>query len=543
MKAGEIAHSITRGAFYLALEKAAALLSGVAYFALLLRWLGPTKYGIMTLALSFAGLATMATGNFEVFLERYAAEYEAHGRLRTLRRAHLLALAVKLVLGVVAAAVLVALAPLLAVQFNTPQLAMLMPVLSLIVAFDGFSTTGRATLYGLQRFRWVSGIALLFHLVKTVMVGALWGARQGLPQLAIGLTALAVAQGAASTIVPLWLLRRAEDPAAGTHPPEPPRPAGARPAPDDRTLRGLVRSMAAYCVPLLGARITFMSGQNLSKIVLGKLFDTALLGYFSFAFQTIERFVELLYTVPSSLLPSLTQLVARDERKRLGTVFDQALRLISVAACALSFGLFVFARELTLLVGSPLFEPAIPLMRILALVPVVRTAQQPLTMVFQAMRLPGTVLRLAVLKFLVEFGSYFALLPILGIYGAAWANLAGALASYLGASFVMRRLVPDTPGPASRVAVAARTLGLLAVLLLAALLCDWRLGHAMSLTLRILLVPAGILGVFALELVQRQDLQKLAAIQLRWGPARQLRDWVVAGAARIAHAAEPERTL
>ena len=96
MKPGEIAHSVSRGAFYLAIEKVAALISGLLYFALLLRWLGPTKYGIMTLALSFAGLATMATGNFEVFLERYAAQYQAQGRLATLRRAHLLALGVKL---------------------------------------------------------------------------------------------------------------------------------------------------------------------------------------------------------------------------------------------------------------------------------------------------------------------------------------------------------------------------------------------------------------------------------------------------------------
>ena len=66
MKEREIAHSVTRGAFYLSIEKASALLSGMAYFALLLRWLGPTKYGIMTLALSFVGLATMATANFEM---------------------------------------------------------------------------------------------------------------------------------------------------------------------------------------------------------------------------------------------------------------------------------------------------------------------------------------------------------------------------------------------------------------------------------------------------------------------------------------------
>ena len=36
MKGREIAHSVTRGAFYLAIEKASGLLSGMAYFALLL---------------------------------------------------------------------------------------------------------------------------------------------------------------------------------------------------------------------------------------------------------------------------------------------------------------------------------------------------------------------------------------------------------------------------------------------------------------------------------------------------------------------------
>src|SRR5215471_2408054 len=51
MKPGEIAKSVSRGAFYLAVEKVAALVSGTVYFALLLRWMGPTKYGIITLGL------------------------------------------------------------------------------------------------------------------------------------------------------------------------------------------------------------------------------------------------------------------------------------------------------------------------------------------------------------------------------------------------------------------------------------------------------------------------------------------------------------
>lgn len=532
MKPGEIAHSVTRGAFYLALEKAAGLFAGVAYFALLLRWMGPTKYGIMTLALSFTGLASLATGNFEVFLERFAAEYEAHGRLLTLRRAHMLALGLKLGLGLVGAAVLVGLAPFLAVQFNTPELTMLMPILALIVAFDGFSTTGRATLYGLQHFRMVSAIAVLFHIVKTVMVGSLWGAKQGMLQLAIGLTALTLVQGAVSTIVPLWMLRHAKDPPAGADD----EPSGAPPA---RPRHGLLRGMVAYCIPLLGARVTFMSGQNLGKIVLGKFFDTAQLGYFSFAFQTVERFVELVYTLPASLLPSFTRLVARGEHERLRSVLDQSLRLISVAGCALSFGLFVYAREITLVIGSPLFEPSIPLVRILALVPMARTAQQPLTMLFQALRLPGTVLRLAILKFVAEFGSYFALLPAFGMFGAAWANLAGAVVSYLAALVVVTRIFPNRADSRARVATAVRAASLLAALLLAGLLCEWKLGHALSLTLRIMLAPAGLLAVFALKLIMRQDLDKLAEIQLRWAPLRAVRDVVLRAAGLVASIAEP----
>jgi O-antigen/teichoic acid export membrane protein len=532
VKPGEIAHSVTRGAFYLALEKIAGLFAGVAYFALLLRWMGPTQYGIMTLALSFTGLASLATGNFEVFLERFAAEYEAHGRLRTLRRAHLLALALKLGLGLAGAAVLVGLSPFLAVQFKTPELSMLMPVLALIVLFDGFSSTGRATLYGLQHFRLVSAIAVLFHIVKTVMVGWLWGAKQGMLQLAIGISVMTLVQGVVSTLLPLWMLRHAEDPPAGSNL----APEGEAP---DRRPRGLLRGMMAYCVPLLGARVTFMSGQNLGKIVLGKYFDTAQLGYFSFAFQTVERFVELVYTLPASLLPSFTRLVAREEHERLRSVLDQSLRLISVAGCALSFGLFVFAREITLVIGSPLFVPSIRMVRILALVPMARTAQQPLTMLFQALRLPGTVLRLAILKFVVEFGSYFALLPAFGMFGAGWANLAGAVASYLAALVVVARIFPNRANTAARTSTAVRASGLLAVLLLAGLLCDWHLEHTLGLALRVLLAPAGILAAFALRLIRREDLEKLSAIQLRSRLLRTVRDLLVRAAGHVASIAAP----
>jgi len=521
VKPGEIARSVSRGAFYLAVEKVAALLSGILYFALLLRWMGPTKYGIITLALSFVGLASMATGNFEMYLERYAAEHEAHGRLLTLRRAHRLALALKLGLGALAGAILVLLAPVMARHFDSPELGVVLPVVAFIVACDGLSTTGRAVLYGLQRFRWICAVSVAFHIAKTAMVGTLWWAQKGLNELAIGLAVLTALQGLVQTVAPLWLLRHARDhgPAAGE---------GEGVPREGR----LLRVMMAYCMPLMGARAAFQSGQNLSKVVLGKLFGLAELGFFSFAFQTVERFVEVAHTLPAALLPSLTKLVTTGERERLRWVFDQAFRLIQAGACALSLGLFIFAPELTRWVGSPMFIPAVPLLRIMALVPLARTAQQPFTMLFQALRLPGTVLTLTLIKVGVEFGCYFILVPTLGLTGAGWANLAGTTVAFAGAHLALRRTLPEGSGERAR--ATALALALVVPLLAAGLAIDAVLDGPPGVALKLLLAAPAVAGAFALGLITRYDLEKVSSLPLSAAWMRRTRDTAVAVGDRLA---------
>ena len=533
MKRGEIAQNVTRGAFFLAVEKTAALLSGMLYFALLLRWLGPTNYGMLTLALAITGLASIATGNFEMFLERYAAEYQARHRFDLLLRAHLVAVVVKLSLGVIASAALLALAPHLAVQFEMPALAVLLPMLTVMVATDGLSTTGRSLMFGLQRYEWVSGLSLLFHLAKTIMVGVLWWTQHGLVALAAGLATLAVMQALLFSITAWWLARRAAaaPPLLG--------PAEL----EDPTIesRPLFTQMLGYCVPLLGARAAFLSGQNLGKVLLAKVLDATQLGYFTFAFQTIERFVELAYTVPSSLLPSLTHLVARAERERLGYIFDQAFRLVQVAACTVAWCVFAFAPELTLWVGSPMFMPSVGMLQVLALVPIARTAQQPLTMLFQAMRKPGIVFSLSIVKLSVELACYLLIVPRFGGTGAAWANLAGAVASYLLALVFAAVLLPDTGR--ERTSVVARALLLtLPMLGLASLLVPAGSPAPLSLLARVLLVMPAVFGLFALRLVTRYDLEKLSGLQLRAPFARRMRDVLVRSAEPLARMFESRRT-
>lgn len=527
MKRGEIAGNFTRGAFYLGIEKAVAMVSTLLYTALMARWLGPHNYGMLTVAFSVVTLATAFTGNFEMFLERYSAEYQLQGRLGTLRRAYLVALGLKLALGLLVCAGLFAITGWLAAFYRIEELRLLVPLLTVFVATDGLSTTGRAVLFGLQRFEWVSGLSLIFNVGKTLLVGFLWLSGQGLVSLAIGFSALAALQALVTFAATERILRRSPRGSA---------PAGAEGGPEG----GLLRAMFGYCIPLYGARLSFLSGQNLGKLVLGKVLDPAALGLFTFAFQTVERFVELAHTVPNSLLPSFTQLVAHGDRERLRYITDQAFRLIQLLACALSFVLFVYAPELVRVVGSSLFLPSVPYLRILALVPIARTAQQPLTMLFQAMRRPGYVFGLAVSKLVAEVAGYFLLLVPFGAAGACWANLGGAVTSFIGALAFAAVLVPE--GVEERLGAVVRNLLLLLPALLLTMFAEREMGVLGSLPVRLFLFVPAVVGTFALGLVTRYDLDKLAHLALPGAWLPRARDRVVAAADRLARVFENRRT-
>jgi O-antigen/teichoic acid export membrane protein len=519
VKPGEVARSLSRGAFFLGSEKIVTSFSTILYSALIARWLGPTKYGVFALAFSAVSLATAFTGNFENYLDRYAAEHHLFGQLGTLRRAFAIAFGLKFVLGLVAGAVLVLIAPWLAVRYRIPELGFLLPLLSAVIVADSLSSTGRSLLFGLQRFGWVSTLSLVASLGRTALVWALWTAQQGLRSLAIGMSLLSLAQALLFGLAAVVVLARLRPPPAH------------RAADDVPPTGGLLRQMTAYCTPMLGANLSFLSGQSLGKLVLGLVIDPRQLGYFNFAFTTVERFVEIVNTLPRALLPSLTRIVAVGDRERLHYVFNQAFRLMQVAAGILSFGLFVYAREIVLLIGSPLFEPAIPLLRVLALVPIVRTTQQPFTVLFQALRKPGNVLLAALAKLVAEGAGYLVLVMLtLGVSWACWSNLFGAAASFTCALLLARRLLPE--GERERFSVFRRALLVLVPSALVTLVAERWMGGTLSLAVRLPLVVPALLAVLALGLITRYDLEKLAALPLGSPLASRVRDRAVALADR-----------
>jgi O-antigen/teichoic acid export membrane protein len=203
-----------------------------------------------------------------------------------------------------------------------------------------------------------------------------------------------------------------------------------------------------------------------------------------------------------------------------------------VVAALLSFFLFAFAREITVFVGSPMFEPAVPLLRVLALVPIARTAHQPLTMLFQALKRPGIVFRLAAIKFVTEFGCYFALVPLLGLAGAAVSNLAGAVVAYGAALAGLAREMPA--GADERRSSVLRSALLFVPLFVLAWLASERLQEPASIVVRGLLAMLSVWLVFAAGLVDHEDIGRVAEIPLESRWMRRVRDLVVNGAFAVA---------
>ncbi len=541
----QILRNVSRGSFFLAAEQATALFSGVVYSAVVLRWLGPGDYGLLSLGLSVIGLASIGTGNFETYLERYAAEFETRGKGERLQRAYALALGIKLGLGLVTATGLWLLGRWIAQEYGEPRLESLLGALGGLLVVESFLTTGRAILFGMQRFGWVTATAVVFHLAKVIVVLALWLSHAGVFELALALVTVTAFSGLLQTALAVGFLRR------GPRAVGPPLPKSLQAAADPDLFRPegaaaevgeppLLASMLRYCLPLLGARAAFLTSQHLSRAVLGKFLSLEQLGYFSFAFTVVDRFVSFVYALPSSLLPSLTQLLARGDRLRFQRLLDKSFRLIATAAAALSFGIFVFAEEITLLLGGAQYHPAIPVLTVMALVPWVRTAQQPLTMAFYALRQTSSVLGLALLKLGVEFAGYFLLIPILGLQGAAWAHVTGAILSFAAALALMGRNF--RPARHRWVATAKATALLLAAASVKLLLVQANAGVAAGLATKlIVLAPLFLLAVFVGDLVTEDDLRRTASLEIRPPWARRTRDTVVRLGLRLSRAVGPWR--
>ena len=489
---------VSRGSFYLGLEQLTMLTGGVFYSIIVLRMLGPATYGILNLGQAAIGLAGVLTTNIETYLERFVAEIDARGAQHILRPLVRKILLTKATLAVVAGILVVILSDAIATAYGYRDLRRLLPALAPLVLLEGAGYVLRVTLFGLQRFRSIWIVALCNSILKLAIVFTLWMLHEGVVALVVGLVVVQglTVVGLAALVLRFLPKMQGSGEEVPTH-----------------------KKIWDYVLPLLGARAFFLSGQHLNRLILGALMPARELGLASFALLTIDRFISLAAAVPNSLLPALSRLRGEKRDGAIEQVVTEGYRLVAAISVAVMAATFCLAREAVWITGGHEFFGAILPLQILALTPLFRTMQQPLSMGFYTYEKTRTIFWLAGLKFVVEPLCYPLLIPRFGVAGVAMASLLSSIAVFGPSLRIADHMFPATVGARRRATLTAWAIGALVLLL------GWALHNLTEpwpgLSVRILIFLAAVAGIVVIgRLVHGDDLRNLAEATRRASAVR-----------------------
>jgi O-antigen/teichoic acid export membrane protein len=306
----------------------------------LARILIPRDFGVMGMVLVFGNLAAVLvdSGYGAALVQRQRVE-DRH--LRTV-------FSVSTLSGVVIAASLAVLSGWLAGFFNEPRVQRVALIISLSFVLTSVAVVWDALAYRMMRFRLLAVVD-----ISATVVGA--AVAIGCALAGLGATSLAI-QVVTYSAVRLVLLG-----ATATWAPS----FGG----DFVTLRELSR----FSLSLLGFNVLNFAARSADNLLIGRELGSESLGYYSRAYNLMLLPAMTVVSVVSRVMfPSLSRM---DAAERVRRVYLESLGAIALVAAPLSIGLFVSARELVETIFGPRWSPAVPVVRVLALVSLVQTFQ------------------------------------------------------------------------------------------------------------------------------------------------------------------------
>jgi len=188
-------------------------------------------------------------------------------------------------------------------------------------------------------------------------------------------------------------------------------------------------------------------------------------------------------------------------------------------ALLLMAGTYCLARETVWITGGGEFLPAVVPLQILALTPLFRTMQQPLTMCFYTYERTKIVFWLAAIKFAVEPLAYPLLIPRLGVSGAALASLLSSVVVFGPSVYLADRILPQTASLRHRATAIVWSIGVFVAI------AGWFAGRIRpywpDLAARLLLTAAALAAILFLgRLIRGDDLRRFAEASRRGRVAR-----------------------
>lgn len=433
-------------------------IGGLVAVAVTTRYLGITRYGDFIIATTFFsltqlvsefGIGPVATRQLSRYPER---ESELLGSIAILATA----LAALGAVGAIAASFL---------AYPGSDQAVIRGAIAILTTqllCAGPRSAAAATINAQQRAYLASASGVITRVVTLAAVLAVAGFDLGFAAMVVAYTATTFVQTAALVVFARRALRHAT-----------------------RSSPAEVRSLFRQVAPMAGVSIIDFLYFRLDLILLSLLSGPVDVARYGIAYKIIEILQQLPSFVMITLMPELARQAADSQQFR--RLLQQALNVMQLLAVPVLL-LGVFAEQLLTVIGGPGFRPAAGPLRLMLLALALAYLQTVLGHALVAQGRQRLALRVSIQVLVLNLVLNLALIPWLGILGAAIALVVSELASLV----LMWRRFGET-GATPRVRLTAAYAAASVAMLAAFLAARWA-GDRLGLGDAPLLLAGGALG-------------------------------------------------
>ncbi len=304
-------------------------------------------------------------------------------------------------LGIFLTAITAGIAPFVAVAFNEPQVAAVLRWLGLTFVINALGSVHIVRLQRELKFRRKLAPDLGRSLIKGVV-------SIGLALSGFGVWALVWGQlaGAAASVILAWFVFRW--------------------TPKLQLDREVSGDLLRFGSAMLGVDALAVVSDNMDYLLIGSILGKISLGVYTLAYRLPELLVmNILWVLAAAIFPAYSKI--QNNRSLLRRGFLITLRYVELAAIPLSLGLIITAEPLVQVAYGDKWLDAIPVVRTLGLLMMVRSIGTNVGDIYKAIGRPDILVKLGVLNTIILTIALLIGIQLGGIVGVAWGHVAAGI--------------------------------------------------------------------------------------------------------------------
>jgi len=491
---GEHATMVARGASYFLLQSLASTIFGVAYFAVLARFISEAEMGWYT-SLSFlmGFLPLLATLGLNPTTAKFLSQHLAEGKTEEARKIPKTVLLLCLPFSLVVSLLCIITAPQLSLFFmKKEELAWLIQILALAVPFAALSTVCSGFLQGLQEIGKLSKLSFFSHILTKTTGLFLLLTGLGLAGILVGL----ILGNALTILITLTIVLRRLPFTKGLYP---------------------TRSLLSFSMPLLASSALILLSQWMDRaLVILYVEDPIHIGIYNVAATAWTVLMLVPTAILTALFPKMSELHAQHGKEILEEALEKTSRYMNIIHIPLCVGLTLLAFSvIPLFAGEKFVEASIPYM-VMALGAIPYGYTVLAYSVFVVLKRNRYVLIYTVLGILANALVGYMLIPRIGIVGAAIGNILLQTVGCSSALILLRRAVNPRLDRETLLKVPAATLGMALVIYVSQKIFTVQVALPLHITLGILTYLTLIILLKTIRETDLNLLDKFLPSSLRW---------------------------